>query len=209
MNVIVVVSIVGIITTTSTVAAPAPGTRCSPIIPVENCRNALTASGAENLTSTRILPVFIDIDAVLVNLLNRTATTNEQDGPYKLDNTGDRLCQPGTNASDRIARSVYTFKCEVPVVADIVKTESIRQLVLEQSNYATGFKKILKNMRVLFDLKELISRYQPINSCTVPEDSCPTFNTTGLDRLVVIKSIADDLFQLLADLKTAIQQASF
>ena len=203
MNVIVVVGIVGIITT-SNVAAPAPSTRCSPIIPVENCRNALTASGAENLATTRILPVLIDTDAVLVNLLNLTATTNEQDGPYKLDNTGDRLCQPETNASDCIARSVYRFKCEVPLVADIVKTESIRQLVLEQSNYATEFKEILKNMRVLFDLKELISRYQPINSCTVPEDSCPIFNTTGLDRLVVIKSIADDLFQLLADLKQAI-----
>ena len=92
------------------------------------------------------------------------------------------------------------------MVADIVKTESIRKLVLEQSNYATEFKEILEDLEILFHLKELISRYPPLNSCTVPEDSCPQFNTTGLDRLVVIKSVAEDLFRFLKDLERAIQE---
>jgi hypothetical protein len=105
---------------------------------------------------------------------------------------------------------VYRFKCEVPVVADIVKEESIRELVQEESdNYATEFKRILNNLRIIFDLKSLVSRYQPLNSCTVPEESCqPPFNTTGLDRLVLLQSIAADIFELQADLKVALRTFS-
>ena len=194
-----------------TVAAPVVS-RCAPIIPTENCRNALSEEGARILTREIIVPSLGRTVTILENLRNDStlapiSTFNpHRYGPYRLDNSDDRRCDSTTNASDCIVRSVYRFKCEVPVVADIVKTESIRKLVLEQSNYATEFKEILEDLEILFHLKELISRYQPLNSCTVPEDSCPQFNTTGLDRLVVIKSVADDLFHFLQDLERAIQE---
>ena len=212
MNVIVVFGIViGLVVTTTTVAAaPAPGTRCSPIIPEENCRNALSAEEAVIL-ATAIASDLADIDDILLNLRNLT-TESTHLGPYRLDNAGDRQCLPETNPSDCIARSVYRLKCEVPFVADVVKIESIRELVREESNYATEFKKILKKMRVLLDLKSLISRYQPLNSCTVPENTCPTVtfsDTARLDRLVVMQSIAEDLFRLLADLQRSIRVTDF
>ena len=205
INTIAVFVIIGIITTGSTLATPVPGTRCSPIIPEENCRNALSTTEAENLITT-ILSDLDDSDDVLWNLRRLTNTTNEQPGPYGLDNTGDRLCQSRSNASDCIARSVYRFKCEVPVVADIMKNEFIRKLVQEESNYAAEFETILNNLSIIFDLKSLISQYQPLNSCTVPEESCqPTFNSTGLDRIVLIQSVAADIFELQADLKVALR----
>ena len=206
INTIAVFVIIGIITTASTVATPVPGTGCSPIIPGENCRDALSASGARNLVYRTIIPNLDNTDVMLASLRSLTDKTNEELGPYRLDNTADRLCQPSSNASDCIARSVYRFKCEVPVVADIMKNEFVRKLVQEESdNYATKFEMILNNLSVIFDLKSLISGYQPLNSCTVPEESCqPTFNSTGLDRIVLIQSIAEDIFQLQADLKVAL-----
>lgn len=198
--------IVGIITITFTVAAPVVSNGCSPIIPEESCRDALSPSGAEDL----VRRIISDLDDMRTNdilrmLMNLTDRANEQSGPYKLDNTGDRYCHPTTNASDCIVRSVYRFKCEVPVVADIMKNEFIRELVQEESSYATECKMILNSLRVLLHLKSLISRYQPLNSCTVPEESCrPTFNSAGLDRLVLIRSIAADIFELQADLKVAL-----
>ena len=199
MNAIVirVFSIVGIIT--ASIATPVPGTRCSPIIPEERCRNALSAMEARSLTR-RILSEADETNAILRRIQQNLTDTQSEPGPYRSENT---------TTSDYIARSVYRLKCEVPLVADIVKSESIRELVLEESNYATEFKDLLEKMRVLFDLKELVSRYQPLNSCIVPEAECPVFNTTGLDRLVVIRSTADDIFHLLADLQIAIRDTGF
>ena len=203
---LLVLSIVGI-TAISTAATPVVS-RCAPIIPTENCRNALSEEGARNLIREIIVPSLGRTVTILEILRNNSALAPISDryGPYRLDNSGDRRCDSTMNASDCIVRSVYRFKCEVPVIADIVKTEFIRKLVLEQSNYAMEFKEILDDLEILFHLKELISRYQPLNSCTVPEDSCPQFNTTGLDRLVVIKSVAEDLFRFLKDLERAIQE---
>ena len=207
---LLILSIVGR-TVIPTAAAPVVS-RCAPIIPAENCRNALSEEGARNLTREIIVPSLGRTVTILENLRNDSTLepistfNSDRYGPYRLDNSGDRRCDSTTNASDCIVRSVYRFKCEVPVVADIVKTESIRKLVLEQSNYATEFKEILEDLEILFHLKELISRYPPLNSCTVLEDSCQQFNTTGLDRLVVIKSVADDLFHFLQDLERAIQE---
>ena len=90
-------------------------------------------------------------------------------------------------------------------MTDIVRREYIGFLVLEQSNYAIEFKMILHHLRVIFDLRKLISRYRPLNSCNVPESSCPQFNTIGVDRQVVIKSIAVDFKHLSDDLLTAIK----
>ena len=150
MNTIAIFVIIGIITTASTVATPVPGTGCSSIIPGENsrenCMNALSTGEAERLITT-ILSDLDDMAGVLSNLRNLTDRANERYGPYILDNTGDRLCE--TNATDCIARSVYRFKCEVPVVADIVKNEFIRKLVQEESdNYTTTVKMLLNNLSV-------------------------------------------------------------
>lgn len=215
MKIIHAMLVLGIVgtTTISTAAAPVVS-RCSPIIPVENCRDALSEEGARNLITDTISPSISGTLTIVEGLMNNVSLVNISTvdsgpyGPYRLDNSDDRRCAHDSrmNASDCIARSVYRFKCEVPVVADTVKTESIRKLVLEQSNFATEFKEILDGLEVLFDLKELISRYQPLNSCTVPEDSCPHFNTTGLDRLVVIRAITDDLFHFLTDLRRAIEE---
>ena len=162
--------------------------------------NALSTGEAEDLITT-ILSDLDDMAGVLSNL----PRANEPYGPYRLDNTGDRICEPMTNATDCIARSVYRFKCEVPVVTDIVKNEFIRKLVQEESdNYATTVKELLNNLSVIFNLKSLVSRYQPLNSCTVPEESCQTFNSTGLDRIVLIRAVAEDIFQLQADLREAL-----
>ena len=203
------IAIFGIITTTSTVATPVPGTGCSSIIPAENCMNALSTGEAEDLITT-ILSDLVDMAGVLSDLPRLTGTAallNERYfGPYRLDNTGDRLCEPMTNATDCIVRSVYRFKCEVPLVADIMKNEFIRKLVQEESdNYATTVKVLLNNLSVIFNLKSLVSRYQPLNSCTVPEESCQTFNSTGLDRIVLIQAVAEDIFQLQADLGEALR----
>ena len=195
------ISIVGSILIADSIAAPVPGTRCSPIIPEKSreCRNALSATEAGKL-ARRIIPEIASINAILLPIQQNLNGTRSEPGPYRSENT---------TTSDYIARSVYRLKCEVPLVAEIVKSEYIRELVLEESSYATEFKDLLEKMRVLFDLKTLVSRYRPLNSCVVPEAECPIFNTTGLDRLVVIRSTADDIFQLLADLQIAIQDASF
>ena len=171
--------------------------------------NALSTGEAEDLI-TMILSDLVDMAGVLSDLPRLTGTAallNERYyGPYRLDNTGDRLCEPMTNATDCIVRSVYRFKCEVPVVADIMKNEFIRKLVQEESdNYATTVKVLLNNLSVIFDLKSLVSRYQPLNSCTVPEESCQTFNSAGLDRIVLIQSVAVDIFQLQEDLGVALR----
>ena len=63
------IAIFGIITTTSTVATPVPGTGCSSIIPGENCMNALSTGEAEDLI-TMILSDLDDMAGVLLNLRN-------------------------------------------------------------------------------------------------------------------------------------------
>ena len=200
MNTIVVfIGIVGTITTS--IATPVPGTRCSPIIPEESCRNALSATEARNLAGRIILEI-ASINAILQPIQQNLTGARSEPGPYRSENTT-------STTSDHIARSVYRLKCEVPLVADIVKSESIRELVLEESSYATEFKDLLEKMRILFDLKTLVSRYRPLNSCVVPETECPIFSITGLDRLVVIRSTADDIFRLLADLGEAIEITNF
>ena len=86
-------------------------------------------------------------------------------------------------------------------MTDIVKEESIRFFVQEQKNsFAIESLQVLKDEEVLFHLKELVSKYKPLNNCTVPEDSCPKFNSIALERLVLLKSIATDLFQFVDDL---------
>ena len=95
---------------------------------------------------------------------------------------------------------------QTPYLSDIVKNEFIRKLVQEKSdNYATKFEMLLKNLSVIFNLKSLVSQYQPLNSCTVPEESCQTFNSTGLDHIVLIRTVAEDIFQLQAGLGEALR----
>ena len=200
MNIVVLISIYIVGSIAASIAAPVPSTRCSPIIPEENCRNALSATEAGNLAG-RIISEIDNINNAILQPIQRNLTdTRSEPGPYRSENT---------TTSDYIARSVYRLKCEVPLVADIVKSESIRELVLEESSYATEFKDLLEKMRILFDLKTLVSRYRPLNSCVVPETECPIFSITGLDRLVVIRSTADDIFRLLADLGEAIEITNF
>lgn len=204
MNMIYVIFLFGIAGTTFVKAAPLARTECSPIIPQDRCMDALNKQQAETELNNNVEPLLRVIETVVTNLLNdsRLDGITENHGPYLLDKA-IHSCNPST---DCIARSVYRFKCEVPAVGAIVKMESIRHLVQEQTNFVTEFKDILQNMRVIFNLKELISRYRRLNSCRVPESPCPTFDTSTSNRtegLVLIKSIAEDFRQLLFDLEEA------
>ena len=212
LHVVLVLAIVGVTTT-----AAAPSTICSPIIPTDNCGTVMTEQEAKNLLISSITPVLRNISMAVTTMLDNSTVeaVTERLGPYRLD-AQDHPCRPDVNSNnaravytDCIARSVYRLKCEVPFVTDIVKREYIRFLVLEQSNYAIEFKEILRHLGVLFHLRELISRYRPLNSCNVPESSCPQFSTIGVDRQVVIKSIAVDFEHLSDDLQTAIHDVFF
>ena len=203
---IYVVFIFGIAGTFVT-GAPLASTGCSPIIPQDRCMDALNGQQAETELSNNIEPSLRELETVVANVLNdsRLDGITERLGPYRLDKATNS-CHP---PSDCIARSVYRFKCEVPVVGAIVKMESIRHLVEELSNFATEFKVILQKMEVLFNLKELISRYRPLNSCTVPESPCPMFDTTASNRTVLIKTVAEDFKHFLSDLEEAFNGYTF
>ena len=79
-----------------------------------------------------------------------------------------------------------------------MKNESLRQLVSEESNFAPEFQSILGDLDVLLDLKELVSRYRPINDCQVEENTCA--DLIYAERLKTIKSTVEDLLRFVDDL---------
>lgn len=182
---------------------------CSPIIPSDtaNCENPMNRTAARHFVLQEIIPSF---DNMLTNLWRvrddlENITTSR--GPYQLDNR--TICErSGDDNEDRlnadcISSSVYRFKCEVPLVAEIVKNETIRNLVDEESSFAKEYQDILKALNVLPQLKKLVSSHGSLNSCNVPENACAEITYTG--RLESLKSISEDLYRLVADVTTAMQ----
>lgn len=179
---------------------------CSPIIPSDtvSCENPMNSTTATDFVRRIVLPSLDDIRNNLSRVRNDSALANMKlRGPYQLDNrTG---CQRSTDKlqADCISSSVYRFKCEVPFVAEIVKIETIRSLVEEESNFAPEYQDILKALEVLPQIKKLVSSHRPLNSCNVPENACVEFNYTG--RLELVSSISDDLYRLVDDVTIALQ----
>ena len=185
---------------------------CSPIIPpdTDTCENPMNNTTATDFVRREIFPRLDDIRNNLSRVLNDSALANIEGsrGPYQLDNR--TTCQRSGDdnrdtlyAADCISSSVYRFKCEVQPVAEIVKNETIRKLVEEESNFATEYQSILKDLDVLEQLKKLVSSDRRLNSCNVPENACAEFTYPG--RLELVKSISEDLYRLVDDVTTALQ----
>ena len=177
---------------------------CSPIIPPDSCGGApWTRDVAVHLLINTINPKLVSILDTVSRMSNEStlASISEyDDGPYRLDNRSS--CSSSSDSAACIARSVYRLKCYVPIVADIVKNESLRQLVSEESNFAPEFQSILGDLDVLLDLKELVSRHRPISECQVEENTCAKL--IYAERLKTIKSSVEDLLRLVDDLNEAI-----
>ena len=106
--------------------------------------------------------------------------------------------------SDTTAASVHRMKCLVPSVVDVAANESILQLVYEEEpNFATEFQAILDDFCVLLELRYLVSRHRDISACIVSNnEECVSFE--GLERGVLVKSIANELKQLASEVQTAL-----
>ena len=182
---------------------------CSPIIPSDtvSCENPMNNTTATDFVRRDIIPSLDDIRNNLSLVRKDPIVANNvslRHGPYLLDNRTS--CQRSTDGyRDCISSSVYRFKCEVQFVAEIVKNETIRSLVEEESNFATEYQNILKALDVLLQLKKLVSSHGPLtdNSCHVPENACAEFTYTG--RLDLVKSISEDLYRLVDDVTIALQ----
>ena len=187
-------------------SAPTSNTGCSPIVPPDSCGGTpWNPDFAEEFTQENIRP---KLDSILHSAQQINASlaniTEYDNGPYYLGN--DSICNSANKnlSAQCISRSIYRMKCEVRVVVDIVKNESLRQLVDEVSNYAPEFQSILNNLDVLLAIQELVSRHRQINGCQVEEKECVKFEYKG--RLRVVKSISEDLVLFTIDLKAAFNQ---
>ena len=108
---------------------------------------------------------------------------------------------------DIIAASVNKFKCMAIAVADIVANESIRYLVDEEEpHFATEFLSVLETLDVLLDIKDVVLRAR-LTGCILPSATC--VNYCVLERDVQIKSVAFELKNLPAEVKSAFDDASF
>ena len=183
--------------------------RCSSIVPPDNCENSMDQTAARNFVIQYIIPRLDDINNTLSQVRQDSILTNisRSRGPYQLDN--ETRCERSTGddrkklQADCISKSVYRFKCQVPFVAEIVKVETVRMLVDEESSFAVEYQEILKDLEVLQQVKNLVSSHSPLNSCQVPENGCAEFTYTG--RLELVKSISEDVYRLADDVTIALQ----
>lgn len=188
----------------------APSSSCSGIIPSDNsCEDPMTLQQASDFVNAEVITKLDTIRVALSQVNNSAILTNvsSSSGPYFLDNRTRCRSSRGTEGialnADCISSSVYRFKCEVPYVAEIVKIESRRYLVDEQSNFSTEYRRVLGALDVLLHLKTVVSRYRQLNSCQVPENGCAEFTYT--ERLELAKSVSCDLYKLVDDLTVALR----
>ena len=80
------------------------------------------------------------------------------------------------SVSERIARGVHIFQCFVPVIAEIVKNESLRKLCdLRTDHFYDEFSDILDEMEVLLEIRDVVLSYPSLNNCILPDlgAQCP------------------------------------
>ena len=97
------------------------------------------------------------------------------------------------------------MKCIAQSVIDITAIESKILLVDEkQPNFASEFQALLNNLGVLLELRKLVSSDNGISACIVPNnEACVSF--AGLQREVLVKSIAYELKYLAPEVQTALR----